>query len=169
MSGGPQSNTVGGTAAGAANTIANNTYEGIALFDTGTTYNSFRQNSIHDNGDVGIRLSTSGGGTPNDLQAAPHLTSAVIGGSNITIRGSLTSTPNTKFTVECFSSPTADPSGFGEGQTFLGSAQVRTNGSGSASFGKVLPVTVPTGYAISSTATSPLGSTSEFSNDVTAQ
>ena len=169
MFGGPQSNIVGGTTPRAANTISGNTFEGIALFDTATTHNSFRQNSVHDNGDVGIRLSTSGGGTPSDLQAAPHLTSAVIGGSNITIRGSLTSTPNTRFTVEFFSSLTPDPSGFGEGETFLGSAQVRTNGSGSASFSKALSVTVPTGYAISSTATSPLGSTSEFSNDVTAQ
>jgi hypothetical protein len=168
MANGAQSNTVGGTIAGAGNTISGNTYEGIDLFDTGTTHNSFRQNSIHDNGDLGIRLSTDNGGTPNDLQAAPHLLSAVIGTGNITIRGSLTSTPNTIFTVEFFANSTADPSGFGEGQTFLGTTQVRTNASGTGNINKVLSVTVQSGYAVSSTATSPLGSTSEFSNDVTA-
>ena len=159
---------MGGTIAAAGNTISGNTYEGIDLFDTRTTDNSFRQNSIHDNSDLGICLSTDNGGTPNDLQAAPHLVSAVIGTGNITIRGSLISTANTIFTLEFFASPAADPSGFGEGQTFIGNTQVRTNSSGSANINKLLSVSVQSGYAISATATSPLGSTSEFSNDVTA-
>jgi hypothetical protein len=168
MANGAQANVVGGTLTGAGNTISGNTYEGIDLFDTGTTHNSFRQNSIHDNGDLGIRLSTDNGGMPNDLQPAPNLLSAVIGAGNITIHGTLTSTPRTTFTVEFFSSPTVDPSGFGEGQILLGKAQVRTNASGAANINMVLSATVQSGYAISSTATSPLGSTSQFSNDVRA-
>ena len=38
------------------------------------------------------------------------------------ITGTLNSTPNTTFVVEFFSNPagTGDPSGFGEGRTFLG-------------------------------------------------
>ena len=82
---------------------------------------------------------------------------------------SLTSTHRTTFTVEFFANPTGDPSGSGEGQTFLGNTQVRTNASGTANINQLLSVTVQSGYAISSTATSPLGSTSEFSNDVTVQ
>ena len=82
---------------------------------------------------------------------------------------SLTSTHRTTFTVEFFANPTGDPSGSGEGQTFLGNTQVRTNASGTANINQLLSVAVQSGYAISSTATSPLGSTSEFSNDVTVQ
>jgi len=82
---------------------------------------------------------------------------------------SLTSTHRTTFTVEFFANPTGDPSGSGEGQTILGNTQVRTNASGTANINQLLSVTVQSGYAISSTATSPLGSTSEFSNDVTVQ
>lgn len=166
---GAQSNTIGGTTTGAGNVISANTYEGIALFDTGTTHNSIRQNSINNNGDLGIRLSTDNGGTPNDLQAAPTLTSAVINGNKITISGSLTSTRNTQFQIEFFSSPTADPSGFGEGQTFLGTIGAKTNSAGTVSFSKAIRVTVPSGYAVSATTTNPAGSTSQFSNDVTAQ
>jgi hypothetical protein len=169
MFGGPQVNTVGGTTTGAGNVIWGNAFEGIVLFDTATTHNSFRENSINANGDLGIRLSTAGGGMPNDLQAAPHLTSALRGGNNITISGTLTSTPNLVFQIEFFSSPTADPSGFGEGKTFLGGTQVTTNGSGSANFSTIVPATVPAGYVVSSTTTNPAGSTSEFSNVVTAQ
>jgi hypothetical protein len=56
-----------------------------------------------------------------------------------TITGTLNSTPSTKlgkrtFTTQLFSSPAADPSGFGEGKTFLGQIQVTTNRQGNASF-----------------------------------
>ncbi len=169
QAGGPQANTVGGTTAGAGNFIFNNTFEGIVLFDTATTHNSFRRNSIDNNGDVGIRLSTANGGMPNDLQTAPHLTSAVRGVNNITISGTLNSTANSNFTIEFFSNPSADPSGFGEGRTFLGDTQVTTNSSGAASFSTIVSATVPAGNVVSSTTTNPAGSTSEFSNDVTAQ
>jgi hypothetical protein len=63
----------------------------------------------------------------------------------------------------------ADPSGFGEGQTFLGTIGVRTNNPGTLSFSKAIRAAVPSGYAVSATASNPAGSTSQFSNDVTAQ
>ena len=40
--------------------------------------------------------------------------------------------PGTTFTIEFFSSPSADPSGFGQGQTYLGSATVTTPSTCSA-------------------------------------
>jgi titin len=167
MFGGPQANVVGGTVTGAGNVISGNTFEGITLFDTATTHNSFRRNSIYNNGDLGISLSTSGGGTPNDLQAAPSLSSATLVSGNVTINGSLTSTPSRQFQIEFFASPMPDPSGFGEGQSFLGTLSVTTNTSGKVSFSTSLPTTAPVGYVISATATNPAGSTSEFSNAVT--
>jgi hypothetical protein len=67
---------------------------------------------------------------------APPLTRAPIGTGTITIRGTLTNTPNTILTVEFFASPTRDPSGFGEGQTFLGNTQVRMSAFHAANINK---------------------------------
>jgi hypothetical protein len=60
-------------------------------------------------------------------------------------------------TIEFFASPAGDPSGFGEGQYFVGSIPA------AASFTAHLAVVVPAGYAIAATATDSIGNTSEFS------
>jgi titin len=56
--GNAQSNTVGGSAAGASNVISGNTNEGIAIFGLNTTTikETFSHNSIFNNGGVGIAL-----------------------------------------------------------------------------------------------------------------
>ena len=54
--------------------------------------------------------------------------------SSITIEGTLNSTPNTNFTLEFFANAELDPSGYGEGETFLGSTDVTTDANGDASF-----------------------------------
>src|SRR5438270_13524 len=75
--------------------------------------------------------------------------------------------PNTQFLVQFFASPTADPSGYGEGQTYLGSTTVTTDGTSNAAINATLSgVIVPSGYAVTATATDPLGNTSEFAKDV---
>ncbi len=167
MFGGPQANVVGGTVAGAGNVISGNTFEGITLFDTATTHNSFRRNSIYNNGDLGISLSTSGGGTPNDLQAAPSLSSATLVSGNVTINESLNSTPSRQFQIEFFASSMPDPSGFRRGAILPWHLSVTTDASGKANFSTSVPTTAPVGYVISATTTNPAGSTSEFSNAVT--
>ena len=48
----------------------------------------------------------------------------------MTIKATLNSTPNNSFRVEFFASPTGDPSGYGEGKTYLGSQNVTTDSSG---------------------------------------
>src|SRR4029077_8015592 len=59
-----------------------------------------------------------------------------------------------------------DPSGYGQGQTYLGSVQVTTDGNGNASFTVTLTTPVPAGQNyITATATDPNGNTSEFSAD----
>jgi Domain of unknown function DUF11/FG-GAP-like repeat/Putative binding domain, N-terminal len=47
-------------------------------------------------------------------------------GNMLDLMGNFNSLPNTTYTIEFFSSPTADPSGYGQGQTYLGSTQVTT-------------------------------------------
>ncbi|MFO0970545.1 MAG: Ig-like domain-containing protein [Gemmataceae bacterium] len=93
----------------------------------------------------------------------PVLTSASSGGGTTTIQGTLNSHASTILRIELFASASADPSGFGEGQTYLGSTTVTTDVNGDASFNVSLPVAVPSGQVISATATDPNGYTSEFS------
>jgi hypothetical protein len=117
-------------------------------------------NSIFDNTGLGIDLS----GTGNDGQQAPLLTSAVTDDMSVTIEGTLSSTPNGSFAIELFASPSCDPSGFGEGRTFLGSTTVVTDGAGWTSFELTLPVVVLEGSVLTATATQlATGNTSEFS------
>ncbi len=174
ITGGAQANLVGGSTIGAPNVISGNHYEGIALFDDGTTGNTLQRNDIFGNGDLGIRLSNSGGGAPNGLQTAPALTGAVLGINGTTlngatmINGTLNSAGSTSFRIEFFASAAADPSGFGEGQFFVGETTVTTNSGGSAAFAFQVQMAVPVGYVVAATATNlSTGDTSEFSQVVT--
>jgi hypothetical protein len=142
----------------------------------GGSGNQFLTNSIDQNGVLGIDL-IGDGVTPNDpldadtgpneLQNYPALTSAIVTGSTSVI-GTLNSTPNRTFRIEFFSSPAADPSGFGEGRVFLGVIEVTTDGAGNAAIAATLPA-VAVGSVITATATDLTAlNTSEFSNAVGA-
>jgi uncharacterized repeat protein (TIGR01451 family) len=48
-------------------------------------------------------------------------------GNLLSLLGNFDSTANTKFNIEFFSSPAADASGYGQGQTYLGSATITTD------------------------------------------
>ena len=176
---------IGGTAPGAGNVIAFNPAEGIAVGeeegDVGVIRVAILGNSIHSNALLGIDLLAAGApgvnpndagdpdtGDPNLLQNFPVITSAAAGGGNVTIAGTLNSTASTTFRLEFFSNTACDPSGFGEGQSFLGATTVNTDGAGNAAFaGLVFPL--PGGeLIITSTATDPVGNTSEFSQCFTA-
>jgi hypothetical protein len=175
--------TIGGTAAGAGNTIANNGDTGVQVrigFPAvrNASEASILGNSITGNSVLGINNSApdvvtandSGDGDsgPNGLQNFPVITSATLGGGNVTVAGTLNSTANTTFRVELFSNQTCDALGFGEGATFLGAVDVTTDGSGNGSFGPAV-LAIPGGQpVITATATDPAGHTSEFSSCVTA-
>jgi hypothetical protein len=131
--------------------VGNQNGLGIDIFGDGVT-----PNDLND-GDTGL----------NNLQNFPVLTSAVTGGGSTTIQGTLNSLANTTFRVEFFSNPTCDPSGNGEGRTFLGSTSVITVGN-NAAINVALPVAVTAGQFVTLTATDPLGNTSEFSACVSA-
>jgi titin len=185
VSDGASGNTVGGIAAGAGDIIAFNGGNGVLIgadpaliAGEAGAGNAVLGDSIFGNARLGIDLGDNDGVTPNgfngnvgpnDYQNYSVLTSATVTGGTTTVQGSLQSAPNTTFRVEFFANVTADPSGHGQGQTFLGFADVTTDGSGLAAISAMLPVAVPLGQAISATATAPGGSTSELSADVTAQ
>ncbi|HYU99728.1 MAG TPA: Calx-beta domain-containing protein, partial [Pyrinomonadaceae bacterium] len=106
---------------------------------------------------------------PNNLQNFPVLTSAVSLGGNTTIQGTLNSTSNTQCSVDLYANNTSDASGNGEGQNFITSTTVTTNGSGDASFTLTVPSNTVGGQFITATATDPGGNTSEFSAWTTLQ
>ena len=192
---GTSNNTIGGTTAGAGNRIAfngasNNFGGGVIIEGSGSTNNSVRGNATYANisngtsanGGLGIDLSSSGSGNgptlndacdgdvgPNNLQNFPVITSATRNGNNFFIEGTLNSTANTTFTLDFYSNPACDSSGYGEGQTYLASATVITGSNCVADFtgaNRIMftsSVTVPAGQIITSTATDLAGNTSEFS------
>ncbi len=95
---------------------------------------------------------------PNTLQNFPVITSV----SATRIQGTLNSRPRKTFTVQFFFSPAPNfPTGFGEGETFLGQKRVTTNRKGRASF--TFSTTLSAGQVVTATATNADGSTSEFS------
>ena len=74
------------------------------------------------------------------------------------------STPNGGFDLLFYSSPAPDPSGFGEGQTYVGETKVTTNARGTVSFSFSTPTPLAGGQSVTATATkSVAGDTSEFS------
>ena len=174
--GGANNNLVGGTVPGAGNVIAFTTsFEGIVMEPASGTGNSFLGNSIFSNAQLGIDLNAIGvtrGVTLNDvgdgdtgsnnLQNFPVIDGISIASGEATITGTLNSEASKTYRLEFFANPSVDPSGYGEGQTFLGFEDVTTDASGDASFSVTFPVT-GTSTAFTATATDPDGNTSEFS------
>jgi hypothetical protein len=169
--GSANNNTIGGEAAGAANTIAFNDTNGVVV-NSGTGNRIFA-NSLHSNSSLGIDLGLDGVSAndasdpdsgANNLQNYPDLTAATSALSSTTVAGTFNSTPNTVgFNLRFFANASCDPSSFGEGATFLGVLAVNTDGAGNANFNQALPTGSTAGEFITATATDPGGSTSEFS------
>lgn len=177
---------IGGTEPGAGNVIAYNTGgsinsgAGVEVFLSADDVRILG-NSIFSNEGIGIDLVTTGfnrGVSPNDagdadeggngLQNFPVITSVALGADSTAVAGTLNSAPSgaATYRIEFFSSAAADASGFGEGETFLGSATVSTGSTGDGTFNVTLPVAVPGGRFITATATGPSNATSEFSEAV---
>jgi hypothetical protein len=151
-----------------ANTIAFNGRAGV-LVRAGSA-NPLLANAIFANAGLGIDLSPLGVNPidpqdsdtgPNDSQNAPKLTSAVRGPEVTVVRGVLHSVPNTTFFIELFTDAACDPSGSGEGKPVT-AVEVTTNDGGTSSFSTSFP-SADVSNVMTSTATNPAGSTSEFS------
>jgi parallel beta-helix repeat protein len=158
-------NTVGGLAPGAGNTITGNGSDGV-LVDTGTG-NLIEGNSIYGHPRLGIELLNHG----NLSQLAPTITSASTDTTlNVTfVSGTVFGVPNADYTVDFYYNDNLDPTGFGEGQFYLGTITVTTDAGGNASFSTVIDGTMapngaaPPGTFVSATATDPNNNTSQFS------
>jgi hypothetical protein len=147
-------NLIGGAAAGEGNVITG-FGRGIVSFDiTGASdssrKNSFLGNSIYNNSDVGIDLcnddnlmdftfqcdsgSSASTNDPldtdtgaNDLLNSPNIVKALEMSGDTSIVTS-TDVPAGDYRIEYFSNVTADPSGYGEGQTYLGYQNISATG-----------------------------------------
>ncbi len=110
---------------------------------------------------------------PNNFMNFPVLNNATQNGTTLTVDLNLdaadTTDSNGNYRVEFFANDSADTSGYGEGQTYLGSANISNGNNKTATVtlangtnltGKVLSATTT---AINNTTASGFGATSEFS------
>jgi hypothetical protein len=170
---GASDNLIGGTVSGAGNTISFNLGDGVRSHDDAGIGNAILTNSIHSNDGLGIDLRIDGvtlndaldeDNGPNVLQNFPELISLDIGTTSTVIRGNFTSTPDSTYGIEFFYSDVCDPSGFGEGQNYLGTSTISTDGSGNAGFIRTFGFSLPPQSFVTATATDQAGNTSEFSH-----
>jgi hypothetical protein len=180
---------VGGIGPGEGNVIAFNGWVGVIV--DGLSENPIRGNRIYGNGlggvgspggpAMGIDLhfsATPGGPTPNDLgdadpganerQNFPILTSAVLEGAGTRVIGTLNSLASTTFDLDFYGNPSCRdrPRELPQAETYLGSEQVTTDGSGNASFNVLLSTPIEAGAPVTATATDPNGNTSELSSGI---
>lgn len=163
-------NTIGGTEPGAGNLITGNGGGGVVVTIGGSTGNGNRVqgNSISGNAGLGIDIAGDGvthndagdGDTDvNNPQNFPLLTSLSSG----VLGGTLNSTAGSPFWVEFFASAACDPSGYGEGEQFLGAQEVTTDSSGSAAFSFLYSPVSDKPYLTATATNAATGDTSEFS------
>jgi hypothetical protein len=141
----------------AGNVIAYNGADGV-LVDGGAG-DGVLGNAIYGHPGLGIELANGG----NHGQPFPTLAAAGTDGSRVTIRGTLTAAPGTAYTLEFFANALPNASGFGEGEAYLGSGSVVTDGQGNATFTFAFAAAVDPSYCVSATATDPGDNTSQFS------
>jgi hypothetical protein len=173
--------TLNGPCTGDCNQISGNTLQGVVV--TTGTGNNIRGNRIEANGALGIDLGTAGV-TANDIPGWPTIPDtdsganglqnfpvidSVLNKANVqtVVAGRLDSAPSTAHTYAGYHSASCDGSGNGEGSTYAGSSTgpaLDMDGIGSASM--LLTSAVTVGNYFTATATSPGGSTSEFSTCV---
>jgi hypothetical protein len=149
-------NVIGGTGAGAANTIAYNGGYGVRI--TTGTGEAIHQNAIFANAHGGIALLDGG----NQNAPAPQLTSAVSASGTTTISGTVTGSPGQTLTVEFFDNPVRTR----QGESFLGSTTVAVGADGQGSFEFQVSGGVNVGDFVTATATDDAGNTSRFSRPV---
>jgi hypothetical protein len=163
-------NTIGGNTSNAGNTIHNNGGDGV--FVASGTGNGIVGNSILGNAGLGIDLGANGvtgndtgdnDSGANNLQNFPVVDFVFSSSTSTTIWGTLTSRPNTAFTLHFYSNDGCDASGSGEGQKLIGATAVTTRGDGTRLFKVSFSASLSSAQVVTATATDAGNNTSEFS------
>jgi len=140
--------------------IAYNSGPGVQI--SGTSLAVLSQNSIFDNGGLGID-SGDPGPTSNPLAATPTISS--VDEATGIITGTITAPgPGSHHAIlEFYSSPSCDPSGYGEGYQYLGSHYMATTAAGPTPYTATLGPLAAGGF-VTATAMFDKVMTSEFSS-----
>ena len=181
---GSTNNILGGLLPGAGNSIAYaktgslGSYAGVRV-RTGAYNNLISGNSIFGNDALGIDLGNQWTNPNIDCESGvaanaanlgqnyPILSNAVSGTATL-VRGMFDSAAGKTYALQFFASPSGDPTGYGEGQLFLGQTNLTLQAGCATNFAVTLPTTAPAGWVITATATDTAGNTSEFSNWILA-
>lgn len=139
---------VGGTESGAGNVIAFNNQSGIR--QAYPLSGPIIGNSIFSNGGLGLDSMAIGvtENDPGDFASNgpnfPVIDFAISTSGFTTIRATLSARANINVNVDFYTSPVCDPSGYGEGQTYLASMTANSGPSGVASiiWSDAIPTTV---------------------------
>lgn len=177
---GSSDNVIGGLTENEGNIIAFNQGVGVVISGSGAG-NSILGNAIFSNtenvsfGSIGLGIDLNDDNVttndlqdiddgPNRLQNFPILASAESDADgNIQIKGLLSSIPNTEFRIEFFANSGCDPSGNGEGESFIDALQaLSTDVDGHANFEIVL-TSEASGFVTATATAISTGDTSEFS------
>jgi hypothetical protein len=107
----------------------------------------------------------------NDVQNAPVLAEAAVGGGQMSVTGTLHGRPGMAYTIEVFADDNQNPFGAGEGQRAVGRVPVTTDGAGNAALSATFPAPPSSARFVSATATTVPGGgtpgvTSEFAINV---
>jgi len=177
-------NILGGLAVNAGNRIAyaayvkNNGYTGVRVRNSALN-NLISGNSIFNNSGLGIDL---GGASvtlnvdcengvsataANRSQNYPVLSNSVSSSLGTLIAGSFDSAAGKIYSIEFFASTNGDPTGYGEGQLFLGQTNLTLGAACSTNFSVLMPFIIRPGWVLTATATDANNNTSEFSNWIT--
>lgn len=157
---------IGGINAGEGNTIAFN--KAPFAFGAGVVVRepsvAIRGNSIHQNEGFGIFYLN----LPSPPVPAPEAAVSVEGGTTV-VTGTVEGPFNEDFAIDVFANAACDElTEVGEGERYLGTASVETNGLGVGEFEVIVPVQAQ-GTVLTATATEVgSGSTSEFSECLVA-
>jgi hypothetical protein len=154
-----------------ANTIAFNSEDGVRVGDGHQGLYRVVGNNIHSNTGLGIDVGPDGV-TPNSptdgLLDTPTLSSVVVDPGGTRFEGTVTGAPSEVLTLQFYSNTACDPSGSGEGETYLNGGDVTTDVSGNATFSFWRPILAPVGSYVTANATAGFDSSSEFSICVVA-
>ncbi|WP_422930426.1 beta strand repeat-containing protein [Singulisphaera sp. PoT] len=136
---------------------------GVSLVG-GVLNNAILSNVIASNVGLGIDL----GGSGNHQQQPPTLRAMSRGTQpdSVSILGTMSGVPGQTYTIQFYANSKDDPSGYGEGEVFLGSQNLRMDANGSGVINATFLRAVPLGYTLTATATDASGNTSGFARNL---